>query len=68
MCKGQHYDFVLNGVEIGGGSTRVHDPELQNYIFKHILKIDNAEALFGHLLEGFSHGLPTSRGFCNWFR
>ena len=67
MCKGQHYDFVLNGVEIGGGSTRVHDPELQNYIFKHILKIDNAEALFGHLLEGLAMGCPPHAGFAIGF-
>ncbi|CAI4036775.1 hypothetical protein SMKI_16G0760 [Saccharomyces mikatae IFO 1815] len=66
-CLGQHYDFVVNGVELGGGSTRVHDPKLQDYIFENILKIDNAYALFGHLLNAFDMGTPPHAGFAIGF-
>lgn len=60
--RGEHYDFVLNGVEVGGGSRRIHDPKLQEYIFKHILKISNYEQLFGHLLKALGMGCPPHAG------
>ncbi|AGO14061.1 AaceriAGR206Cp [[Ashbya] aceris (nom. inval.)] len=66
-CLGQHYDLVVNGVELGGGSTRVHDPVLQRYIFNHILKITNEDEVFGHLLEAFSMGTPPHAGFAIGF-
>ncbi len=39
QVRGQHYDLVLNGVEIGGGSVRVHDPAMQEYIFSNVLQV-----------------------------
>lgn len=66
-ARGQHYDLVLNGVEVGGGSTRVHDSQLQNYIFKEIMKIPNSEKLFGHLLRAFDVGCPPHAGFAVGF-
>lgn len=39
QVRGQHYDLVLNGVEIGGGSVRVHDAAMQDYIFTNILQV-----------------------------
>lgn len=65
--RGQHYDLVLNGVELGGGSTRVHDTALQRYIFDNILRIDNSHALFGHLLEAFDTGCPPHAGLAIGF-
>lgn len=66
-CLGEHYDLVINGVELGGGSTRIHDPELQNFIFHEILKIKNPEVLFGHLLSAFEMGTPPHAGFAIGF-
>jgi aspartyl-tRNA synthetase len=39
QVRGQHYDLVLNGIEIGGGSVRVHDPVLQRFIFEQVLQV-----------------------------
>ncbi|KAH8106244.1 tRNA synthetases class II-domain-containing protein [Cristinia sonorae] len=50
--RGQHYDLVLNGVEIGGGSVRVHDASMQEYIFSDVLQLTKEEtACFNHLLH-----------------
>lgn len=38
QVRGQHYDLVLNGVEIGGGSVRIHDAEMQKFIFSDVLQ------------------------------
>lgn len=67
QALGQHYDLVINGVELGGGSTRVHDAKLQEYIFKDILKIENPHAVFGHLLQAFKMGTPPHAGFAIGF-
>jgi aspartyl-tRNA synthetase len=39
QVRGQHYDLVLNGVEIGGGSVRVHDAKMQDFIFTEVLRV-----------------------------
>jgi aspartyl-tRNA synthetase len=55
-----HYDFVLDGMEIGGGSVRVHNAELQRRIFQDWLKLDQSE--FTQFLEALSLGAPPHAG------
>ncbi|CAN5852367.1 aspartate--tRNA ligase [soil metagenome] len=58
------YDAVLNGVELGSGSIRIHDPEVQRQVFD-ILGIDRAEAQsrFGWFLDALRYGTPPHGGF-----
>ncbi|MBP5307370.1 MAG: aspartate--tRNA ligase, partial [Paludibacteraceae bacterium] len=57
------YDMVLNGVELGGGSVRIHDRDLQSRVFKAIgLTQDEAEKKFGWLLTAFKYGAPPHAG------
>ncbi|ODV69380.1 hypothetical protein HYPBUDRAFT_103574 [Hyphopichia burtonii NRRL Y-1933] len=65
--RGEHYDLVINGVEVGGGSRRIHDAELQKYIFEEILQITNYNDLFGHLLHALSMGCPPHAGIALGF-
>ncbi|KAJ2024701.1 aspartate--tRNA ligase msd1 [Coemansia sp. S85] len=61
--RGQHYDIVLNGVELGGGSIRVHDPNVQSYIFKDILELSpRVQDSFSHLVAALGHGCPPHGG------
>lgn len=61
--KGMHYDFVLDGVELGGGSQRIHDAELQRSILDDILKVNKVDETFGHLLNALATGCPPHGGF-----
>jgi len=57
------YDFVLNGVEIGGGSLRSYKPEILEAVFEVIgHKKEEIKKSFGHLLEAFEYGAPPHGG------
>jgi aspartyl-tRNA synthetase len=62
--RGQHYDLVLNGVELGGGSIRIHQPDLQKKVFEDVLDIpaDVVEQRFGYMLRAFHYGAPPHGG------
>lgn len=69
QVRGQHYDIVLNGSELGGGSIRVHQPDVQKRIFEDILKIpkDIAESRFGYLIKALGFGAPPHGGIALGF-
>ena len=62
-CHARAYDMVLNGCEVGGGSIRINDPELQAQMFR-ALGFDNesAQAKFGFLIDAFQYGAPPHGG------
>lgn len=67
--RGQHYDMVVNGVELGGGSIRIHNRDVQKTIFEEVLQIppDVAQERFGYMLEAFRYGAPPHGGIALGF-
>jgi aspartyl-tRNA synthetase len=62
--RGQHYDLIWNGWELGSGSIRIHDVELQERVFRTMgLDDDEAHSKFGFLLEALAMGAPPHGGF-----
>jgi aspartyl-tRNA synthetase len=69
-ARARAYDLVLNGVELGGGSIRIHDPEVQRRVFAVLgLTPEQTEEQFGHLLRAFRYGVPPHGGIAlGWDR
>jgi aspartyl-tRNA synthetase len=62
-AKARAYDLVLNGFEVGGGSIRIHDREMQQRVFEALgLAEDEIADKFGHLLTAFRYGVPPHGG------
>ena len=62
-ARAEAYDVVLNGVEIGGGSIRIHEPALQAQMFSILgVNAEQQERQFGHLLKAFGFGAPPHGG------
>ncbi len=62
--RSRAYDLVVNGIELGSGSIRIHDRELQDRIFALLGHApDEIQERFGHMLEAFEYGVPPHGGF-----
>ncbi|KAK3383720.1 tRNA synthetases class II-domain-containing protein [Lasiosphaeria ovina] len=67
-ARGDHYDLVVNGIELGGGSRRIHVAKMQEYVMKEVLKMtDKGMGLFKHLLAALGAGCPPHAGFALGF-
>jgi len=60
--RGLQHDLVLNGFEVGGGSIRIHQPEVQQKVFDLIGFTSEQKKQFSHLLEAFTYGVPPHGG------
>ncbi len=68
QVKARAYDLILNGMEIAGGSIRIHNSEMQSQMFRALgIGAREAEEKFGHLLEAFSYGAPPHGGIAFGF-
>ena len=63
QVRARAYDFVCNGIEVGGGSLRIHDTQLQEQMFEVLgFTKERAEAQFGFLMSAFKYGAPPHAG------
>jgi len=62
QAKSYQHDLVLNGFEVGGGSIRIHDPEIQSKIFDLIGFDEQHKKYFSHMLTAFKYGVPPHGG------
>ena len=60
QARSQHFDLVLNGWEVGGGSMRIHEPALQRHVLQTVLGEDPAP--LSHLLDAPASGAPPHGG------
>ncbi len=65
--RGLQHDMVLNGYEVGGGSIRIHEPQVQQKIFDLIGFSAEQSASFHHMLEAFTYGVPPHGGIAPGF-
>src|SRR5439155_998879 len=67
--RAEAYDIVLNGVEIGGGSMRIHEPDLQQKMFEALgIRPEDQQSQFGHLLRALRLGAELALGFIRSMR
>ena len=68
QVKADHYDLVVNGVELGGGSRRIHNAQMQEFVMREVLKMSEERMKdFQHLLEVLRAGCPPHAGIALGF-